>query len=128
MLALGREVQRELDTVEALTATSARAWMLRPLEVMLVLRPRAPQIVEDRRVLAVKPVLAHAKVHRAHGDALAHPLDVGRRSAGGRPVRPIAVRAPEIALVGEPEPTEKRTTRHGPRRPFPARGGESWLT
>src|SRR2546426_9776730 len=63
-----------------LSAASSSAWMLRPLEVMLVLSARA-QIDEDRVAFSVETVLAEAEGHRARGQGLSDTLDVPERQA-----------------------------------------------
>src|SRR5215831_3282888 len=73
------------------------------------------EIVEDAAILRVEPILAHAQIHRARGDGVAHPAHVSTREPVDDHVGAVAVRTAEVALVGESNPDRER---HGCSAPF----------
>ena len=82
--------------------------MLSPLDVMLVAHR---QVVEDALILRMQAVLADAEIHRGGRNGVAYATHVGTGEPIQHHVRPVAVRATEIALVGEPD-TDRKRFRH----------------
>src|SRR5207253_8978247 len=76
VFALSGEVQREFDTVKALDRSVVKGLDAEAVGGDTRPQPSRAQVIEDRRVFSVEPVLADAEVYRARRDALTDLLDV----------------------------------------------------
>src|SRR6266850_1767282 len=111
VLALGREVQRQLHAVKA-----DEPRVVEPFEAEAVGRDARldaahRQVVEDSLILRVQPVLADAEIHRGGGNGVAHAAHIRPGEPLHHHVGPVAVRATQITLVGQPD-TDRERCRH----------------